>query len=280
MNNSSFDYQQYVEDSKTSQDSPLPRRMIDVGGGERIEVFGRPGYKTKPGLYLLSQVNVTSVVGKAKSSWLDFCKSRSPYVRQCKGFEWLDFHVENSNAPIKGILPEQAIAYWMKESAKNIKAGMLIFAFATTSLEHYADIEFGVDREKERYTKRLQDLLFRLEAGDYKIHFCKEYYQELHRVLPFVGKPKNGRPPLFAKITREYFYELFPGRANDIFDERNPHRWHYNHQLLTEDGDKVFEQVMISFLTFLRCSRPGDWRSFEHQYRNAYGNGFQDDLGV
>jgi hypothetical protein len=278
MNNSSFDYAQYVKDSEASKANPLPRRTIDVGSGEKIEVFGRPGYEKKPGLYLLSQINATSVVGKAKSSWLDFCKSKSPYVKPCKGFEWLDFWVENSNAPIKGILPDQAIGYWMKESAKNPKAGMLIFAFATTSIELYADMEFGVNRQKEEYTQRLQDLLFRVEVGDYSIHFVKEYYQELYRVLPFVNKRKHGRPPLFGHITREYFYNLFPGRANDIFDSRNADRENYNHQFLTEMGDKVFDQVMISFLTFLRCSRPGDWANFVSQYRNAYGDGFQGEL--
>lgn len=279
MNDNSFDHDQYRKDAEVSYQYPLPQQVIPIGKG--IDVYGLPDFRTKTGRYLLSQTNAEQTVGKSGNYILRFTTSDALSALPWKGFEFSTFKVEKSRKPVLGIPLDLATAFWGEQANKgNKKAIALAVALMTTSLERQADIAFGVNRTAEEEVKRLQDLLFRLEAGDYSIHFCKDYYKELHRILPFVSKPKNGRPPLFAKITREYFYNLFPGRANDIFDERNPNRWHYNHQLLSETGDKVFEQVMISFLTFLRCSRPGNWGNFVTQYQNAYGDGYQNDLGL
>ncbi len=177
--------------------------------------------------------------------------------------------------------PSQIVsAYWTYQLFKgNVELLALINALTSTSLDLMSDAEFGIDRSTVDYNRLIRDRLYRETHGEYAVRFCSAYYKELHRIFQ-TKQQKSGKPGIFARVTRECFYSLFPGEANDLFDERNPFRTFYNHQFLSEDGEKVFHQIMNSFLTFLRSCRPGNWDTFISQYANVYGQGFQVELDI
>jgi hypothetical protein len=274
-----IDWKQYRRDAEYSKSNPLPRRVIPLGDG--IEVFGLPGFEKKRGRYLLSLTNAGEAVGKIERSIREFLGSKGLKASLDNPFESATFVVENSQKPIIGILPELANLYWIHQLSKgNLQAIALVSAFSLSSLEHHADLEFGINRAKVEQTQRLQELLWRFEAGDYALHFKKPYYDELYRIFPKFERKPGRHPGLFAMITRNYFYELMPGGVHDLFRDRKKTKDEYWHQFLTEHGDIVFDQVMSSFLTFLRGAKPGDWKNFVTQYNNTYSNGFQNELDL
>ncbi len=280
MNNSaSFGYEQYAQWAEESKTAPLPRKQIKLGDKE-IEVFALPGYKDYPGRYIYSGESATAVAQKHRNSMLQFLRSKSPFALPHKGFECYTFVIENYNAGIIGYPAQVVFDYWLYQLSKgNLAVSSIISALGSTSLDLLADSQFGINRAVSEYERLIQNRLFTKEAVEYKTHFFPAYYSELYRI--FQIKPTGkGKPGVFAQITRECFYSLFPGQANDIFDERNPDRAFYHHQFLTDDGNKVFNQIMTSFLTFLRGCPCGKLTSFLVQYQNVYGSGFQGTLDL
>ncbi len=277
--NSGFTQEQYQQWAKDSKTNPLSRRALDLGG-KTVEVFALPGFEQHVGRYVYSGESATNATEKHRNSMLRFLSSKSPLALPHKGFECHTFSVENYNAGIAGYPSQIVFDFWVYQLSKGNMAVMpLISALGSTSLDLLADVEFGVDRQAAEYERLIRDRLFTIEAVEYELHFYPAYYKELYRI--FQLKPaKNGKPGIFAMVTRSCFYSLFPGKANDLFDERNPNRTFYNHQFLSEDGDKIFGQIMNSFLTFLRGCKPGNWNSFLVQYGNVYGQGFQMDLDM
>jgi P63C domain len=276
---SSFTTEQYQRWAKESKANPLPRRSIDLGG-KKVEVFALPGYEEFAGRYVYSGTSAATAAGKPDNSILRFLRSKSPLALRHKGFESDTFFVENSSKGIIAYSSQVVSSYWIYQLSKgNLSVMEIVSSLTSTSLDLLADAIFQIDRATQEYERLIRERLFTVEAVEYKLHFYSEYYSELYRIFQIKSEGR-GKPGIFAKVTRDCFYALFPGNANDIFDERNPYRDWYNHQFFTGDGNKIFSQIMNSFLTFLRGCRPGDWNSFLVQYQNVYGHGFQCELSL
>jgi hypothetical protein len=269
-------YQQWAIESKLN---PLPRRAIALGD-KTVEVFALPGFKKYLGRYIYSGTSATEAAEKHNFTFTQFLRSKSPIALPHKGFELHTFSVENSNKGVEGYPSPMVSDYWLYQLSKgNLSVAPMLSALGSTSLDLLADTEFGVDRKATEYERLIRDRLFTIEAVEYNLHFYPAYYEELYRI--FQMKPaKTGKPGIFAMVTRKCFYSLFPGKANDLFDERNPNRTFYNHQFLSDNGDKIFCQIMNSFLTFLRGCNPGTWDNFLVQYGNVYGEGYQLNLSI
>ncbi len=84
--------------------------------------------------------------------------------------EFLSFSVEGAQKPIIGIPPELANIYWTYQLSKgNMEAFALVSTFNLTSLEHFADLEFGIDRTKVEQVARMYELFWKFEAGQYAV---------------------------------------------------------------------------------------------------------------
>lgn len=241
-----------------------------------------PGFEKKRGRYLLSLTNAAESVGRPARSIFEFLQLNGFKALLGARFEFSDFAVENAQKPIVGIPPEIATIYWTYQLSKgNMEAFALVSTFNLTSLEHFADLEFGIDRTKVEQITRMYELFWKFEAGTYAPHFQQEYYDELYRVLRIEKKPgRSGRPKLFSDVTRNYFYQLMPGGVNDLFAEIKKSKDEYWHQFLTSGGEVQFKLAMTSFLTFLRGLHPCSWDSFVAHYNNTYGKGFQRQLDL
>ncbi len=277
--NLGFTQEQYQQWAIESKASPLPRRAIALGD-KTVEVFALPKFEKHVGRYVYSGTSAAIAAEKDESSFRRFLRSKSSIALPHKDFPLRRFSVQLSDLPITGYLSPMVSDYWLYQLSKgNLSVAPMLSALSSTSLDLLADTEFGVDRKATEYERLIRDRLFTIEAVEYNLHFYPAYYHELYRI--FQLKPvKNGKPGIFAMVTRNCFYSLFPGKANDLFDERNPNRTFYNHQFLSNDGDKIFCQIMNSFLTFLRGCSPGTWDSFLVQYGNVYGEGYQLNLDL
>lgn len=296
-------WEQYKTDSQLSREAALPRRVIPLARG--IEVFGLPGFEKYRGRYLLSRINAAEAVGKDEYSIRRFLGSTGFKALLDKASEFGTFSVEGAQRPIVGIPPEFAYEYWLDQTSKgNKQARILVRAFGVSCIEHYADLEFGINRTKEEQVQRLQDLFWRTDAGTYSIHFKQEYYSELYRVLPYKQPTRPGsHPAVFGTVTRYYFYEIMPcgkhdifkdryyffeagqkvevpGGVQSLFKDREKPKDCYWHQYLTPAGDALFLEAMASFLTFLRGLDPCNWETFVAKYRNSYGKAFQTQLNL
>lgn len=275
----SFSYEQYLQWSVESKQAPLPRKYIELGA-KTVEVFALPGYEKQAGRYIYSGTSATEATCKPRNALLQFLRSKSPLALPYKDFNLLQFAVDGSDIPIAGYPSTIVFSYWLHQLSKgNLEIADTLNALGSTSLDLLADSVFGIDRKIAEFERLIQQRLFTVEAVEYKTHFFPNYYSELYRIFK-LEKNGRGRPGIFAQVTRVCFYSLFPGQANDIFDERNPNRTFYNHQFLTEDGNKIFNQVMNSFLTFLRGCPSGKWNTFLTHYQNTYGAGFQESLDL
>jgi len=275
-NSSSFDHARYEAEALLSKEYPLPRKLAIDG---QVEVFALPGHEFESGRYVLSLTSCAAAVGKAAQSISDFCKSKRFKSKWGKGFQFQVFTVEGANKPASGIPLPIARLYWLNEAFRNSnpQAEAIIDALTETSLETICDAAFGVNRDAQAYADRFRQLLYTPVALEYKIRFRPEYYEELYRVLPYIQRPDNKyhRPPLFGRITREKFYALMPGKANEHFDQHNPGRLNKNHQYLTQAGLNEFDQTMFRFLGFLNGLNPGNYHSFEQSYRSAFTSYYQ-----
>lgn len=279
-NNASFSYEQYAQWAEESKTVPLFRKQINLGG-KQVEVFALPEYERYAGRYVYSGTSATDAAEKHRFQMSQFLRSKSPLALRHKDFKCHTFTVENSKKGIAGYTAQIVFDYWLHElTTGNLAVLPIVSALGSTSLDLLADSVFGINRTVLEFERLIQSRLFTAEAVEYKTHFFPNYYSELYRIFR-LEKKKYGRPGIFAQVTRVCFYSLFPGQANDIFDERNPNRTFYNHQFLSEDGNKIFNQVMNSFLTFLRgCPSCGSWKAFLIQYQNTYGAGFQGTLDL
>ena len=276
---SSFDYAQYEADAFDSKECPLPRRTIMDG---QVEVFALPGHEFKQGRYVLSLTSCAEAVGKSHSSIVKFLPSKRFKAKWGKAFESGNFSVQDSQKPISGVPLPVARIYWLNEAFRNDnpKAEVIIDAMTEMSLETLCDSAFGISRTPDAIQSRFRQLLYTVSAVTWRLRFKPEYYNELYRIFPQLKRDRNPykHPSLFGKITREFFYALLDGDANDFFDRHNVGRKVKNHQFLTKKGDEHFDRVMDGFLIFLRGVKPGDYQNFVTSYNNVFGHGFQNEL--
>lgn len=282
-NVANFDYKQYRQDAEYSKTNPLPRRLLPEfeAVGIEIEVFALPGFEKNPDRFILSQSNTAKAVGTTNNYIINFLASPKVKPRWAKGFRLLDFKVDGSKKPVKGVPSKISLKYWKKEEKRgNELAEAILEILEETSLKESVAIAFGVDRA---FDQRAYDRISTAErvildkARKWELHFDSNWQKEACRVT---GYPWSPSLPM-ARFISQTIYKPLP---KDVYDrlmkvnaKRNKRHFQYFEQ---EADEKILKQHIAAVYMMLRLSqsKPEFWRHF----RNYYGEGFQleFDLGI
>lgn len=129
------------------------QKVIIYLGNIELEVYEIPS-----GEYLLSQTQVSEMIGKKENNFREFLQSKSPEALPYKDYKTVKIREKGAvGRPPNGIPIKIAGAFWLKESIKGNKiASRLLAACLVESIERRADKAFGKKVTEQEYNQRWQ----------------------------------------------------------------------------------------------------------------------------
>ena len=233
------------------------------------------------GTYLLSKTDIAASIERGRQSIADFLQSNSELALPFKTFKSSKVKVEGKKGASSQAVPiEFATAYWRySDKQKNIKAGAIVDACMSESIERRADKVFGVnqteEQRNEKFAVRVEDYVLKNAIPwDTKLNgarpFTNEFYEHLYRIRGGIWQKRNPnfsqRPGCVGIWTNEFVYNKFPGDVptglKEEFKNQPGNRRKY--EFLTQEmGRTHLVAHMAALLAIMRNAFPNNWDRFK-----------------